>query len=319
MTEEMKSIELLMLGPLAATERAMEPVFTLHRAWRPETEKRLDELALRVRGIVNFTTTGWRIDGPFLERFPKVEIIANMGVGYETVDMAACRARGVVLVNTPGTSRVDVAEMAIGMMLALGRDFAHGERHVRSGRWLKGRAPTVHRVSGQAVGILGLGQIGAEVARLAAALGMSVLYHNRKPRKDASPAYSYVSSLSELASRANYLVLAAPGGPETDRIVDARVLEALGPDGVLINVGRGTLVDESALIEALQRKTIKAAGLDVFSREPDVPAAFFALDNVLLQPHRGGDTFEALDDQARLGVENLRRHFTGQPVLTPVS
>jgi lactate dehydrogenase-like 2-hydroxyacid dehydrogenase len=313
---DLKKIELLMLGALGATERAIDPVFTLHRAWLPETKAKLDGLAPRVRGIVNFSTTGWKIDQAFFERFPKVEIVANMGVGYETVDVPACRARGVVVVNTPGANKIDVAEVALGMMIALGRDFAAGDRHVREGKWPRGRAPTVHRLKGQTVGVLGLGQIGLEVARLAAAFGMEVAYHNRKRRTDAP--YRYVDSLLELAKLSDYLVVAAPASPETKNIVNRSILEALGPEGTLINVGRGTLVDEAALLEMLQQKKLKAAGLDVFAQEPSVPEGFFALDNVLLQPHRGGDTFEALDDQAQLGLNNLRNHFTGQPVLTPV-
>jgi len=308
----MEKPEILMLGPMPSVEREIDPLFTVHKVWlAKDAAKLMQEVSQRVRAIVTYSTTGYAVNAEFLERFPKVEMAANIGVGYESIDMKAARARKLVVTNTPGSNKVDVAELAMGMILAVGRDMAGGDAHVRAGKWPKGRAATVHRVSGQTVGILGLGHIGVELARIAVAFGMKVQYHNRKRRGDMP--YEYVPSLIDLAKAADYLVLAAPGGPGTMKMVNRAVLEALGPEGVLVNVGRGTLVDEDALLDMLESRRIKAAALDVFAQEPQMSERFFKLDNALLQPHRGGDTFEALEGQGKLVADNLRMHFAGQP------
>jgi len=309
----MEKPEILMLGPMPSVEREIDPLFTVHKVWlAKDRDKLMQELAQRVRAIVTYSTTGYAVNAEFLARFPKVEMAANVGVGYESIDMQAARARQLVVTNTPGSNKVDVAELAMAMVLAVGRDMAGGDAHVRAGKWPKGRAPTVHRVSGQTMGILGLGHIGVELARIAAAFGMKVLYHNRRRRDDVP--YEYAPTLIDLAKAADYLVLAAPGGPDTAKMVNRQVLEALGPEGVLVNVGRGTLVDEEALLDLLESRGIKGAALDVFAREPHMSERFYRLDNVLLQPHRGGDTFEALAGQGRLVADNLRSYFEGKPV-----
>jgi lactate dehydrogenase-like 2-hydroxyacid dehydrogenase len=313
----MEKPEVLMLGAMPRVEQAIDPLFTVHKPWQHKNPDGLmQEVSQRVRGVVTWSTTGVAINADFLARFPRVEIVSNIGVGYESIDVPAMRAKKVVVTYTPGSNSVDVAEQALGMVLAVGRDMLAGDAHVRAGKWPKSRAPTVHRVSGQTLGILGLGHIGLEVARLAMAFGMTVKYHNRKRRDDVP--YEYVPTLIELAKASDYLVVAAPGGPETNKLVSREVLQALGPEGTLVNVGRGTLIDEDALLDLLESGGIRAAALDVFAQEPHMSERFFALPNVLLQPHRGGDTFEALIAQAKLVADNLRLHFDGQPALTPV-
>jgi lactate dehydrogenase-like 2-hydroxyacid dehydrogenase len=257
------------------------------------------------------------MDKAMLSQLPKLEIIANMGAGFESIEMGEARAHGVIVTNAGGVNAVDVAEFTIGLLLSVSRAILIGDRYIRAGNWASmGRMAMTHRVSGRPMGIIGLGNIGCEIAKRAAAFDMPVLYHNRRARNDV--AYPYVADIAELARQVDFLVVATPGGPATRHLVDGRVLDALGQDGILINIARGSVVDQAALIDALTLGKIAGAGLDVFDGEPNVPAELIALSNVVLQPHQAGATIEGVEAAMDLAVRNLRAHFAGQPVLTPV-
>ncbi len=247
---------------------------------------------------------------------PRLKLIAVYGVGYDKVDVAAARARGIAVTNTPGPTDGCVADMAFGLLLAAARGIVAGDRFVRAGRWMQGAFPLMPRIHSRTVGILGMGRIGQEIARRAAGFGMPVLYHNRRPV--AGAAHGYRASLMELARDSDVLVVACPGGEATRGIVDAAVLRALGPRGIVVNIARGSIIDEAALAEALRTGGIAAAGLDVFEREPEVTAALLDLPNVVLMPHRGGGTVETWEECAALVLDNLRAHFAGRALPTPI-
>jgi lactate dehydrogenase-like 2-hydroxyacid dehydrogenase len=248
---------------------------------------------------------------------PRLEIIVNMGVGYESVDLALARTRGIVVTNAGSVNAVDVAESAFGLILDVGRGISAGDRYVRAGHWAAGRMKMTHRVTGRKLGILGMGAIGREIAKRAVAFEMRVFYHNRRPAPD-SP-HVYCESAEALARAVDVLVVAAPGGEQTRHMVGAAVLDALGPDGVLVNIGRGSVVDQEALIAALRAGRVAGAGLDVFETEPDVPAALLDLPNVVVAPHQAGATYEGVAAAVDVVVENLRAYFAGQPVRNRVA
>jgi hydroxypyruvate reductase len=258
-----------------------------------------------------------RVDESEMARQPGLKLIAVFGAGYDRVDVAAAQARGLVLANTPGVTNTCVADMAMALLLAVSRQVCVGDRHVRGGLWPHGRLPLASRFSGRRLGIFGLGGIGAAIARRAAGFDLEIAYHNRHRREDLP--YKYFDDLAALATWADYLVVACPASPETYRRVDAKVLAALGPAGIVVNIARGSIIDEEALIEALERRTIAGAGLDVFAQEPQVPPRLFALDNVVLAPHVAGSTHETWNEATALLLENLDHYFaTGRP-LTPVA
>lgn len=312
------SVDILMTARMGHIERGLAGKFTVHHMPPPaERPAFLIALAGKIRGIVTWSTGGG-VDEALLQALPKVEIIANLGVGFECVDLAAVKKRGVIVTNAGSVNAADVAEHAVGLMLDAARAISFGDRYVRAGSWAsKGRIKLTHRVSGRKLGIVGLGHIGLEIAKRAAAFDMPIAYHNRKPRKDVS--YRYVTSVLALAEEVDILIVAAPGGQSTHHIINAAVIDALGPEGVLVNVGRGSTVDEAALVAALQSGTLGAAGLDVFENEPHVPRALFDLPNVVVQPHVGGATHEGLQASVDILVENLELHFASKPVRTPVT
>ncbi|MFC3642839.1 2-hydroxyacid dehydrogenase [Aquibium oceanicum] len=271
-------------------------------------------LAAKVRGLAVST----RIDAAFIDAFPALEIIASFGVGYDAVDAGHAAKRGVVVTNTPDVLTEEVADTTIGLLLNTVREFAKAENYLRAGRWVKdGNYPlTEMTLRGRTVGIFGLGRIGRAIARRIEAFGLPVSYHNRN-RVDDVP-YAYHPSLVELAAAVDTLICVAPGGAATEKAVNAQVLEALGPDGVLINVGRGTTVDEPALAKALKDRTIRAAGLDVFADEPNVPEDLLELDNATLLPHVGSASIHTREAMADLVVDNLISWFSNDKALTPV-
>jgi hydroxypyruvate reductase len=258
-----------------------------------------------------------RVDLPEMTRQPGLKFIAVFGAGYDRVDLVAMQERGIALANTPGVTDTCVADMAMALLLATSRQICLGDRHVRAGRWPRGRLPLASRFSGRRLGIFGLGGIGAAIARRAAGFDLEIGYHNRRRRSDVP--YRYFEDLAALAGWADYLVVACPASPETYRRVDAGVLAALGASGILVNIARGSIVDEDALAEALETRTIAGAGLDVFAREPNVPPRLFALDNVVLAPHVAGSTHETWDEASALLVRNLDHFFTTGRPLTPVT
>jgi lactate dehydrogenase-like 2-hydroxyacid dehydrogenase len=259
------------------------------------------------------------MDGPLMDRLPKLQIIGNFGVGYDSVDVAAATERGVVVTNTPGVLDNEVADTALGLLLTTVRELPQSERYLRAGRWeAEGAYPlTKATMEGRRLGILGLGRIGEAIVERAKAFNMVIAgYHNRR-RKDVP--YRYYPTLLELARDVDTLVIVVPGGETTRHLVDADVLAALGPDGILVNIGRGTVVDEKALIEALRSGTIQAAGLDVYEDEPRVPQELIDLDNAVLLPHVGSASIPTRNRMGQLVVDNLASWFETGKAITPVN
>jgi lactate dehydrogenase-like 2-hydroxyacid dehydrogenase len=267
----------------------------------------------RVRGLVQ--GGGTVTPTALLDSLPKLEIVSVFGVGYDGVPIQYCRERGIKVTNTPDVLTDDVADVAVALILMTGRGFVRANRFVHAGEWLRRAPELTTRLSGRVVGILGLGRIGKAIAVRVAAMGMQVAYTGRRPQQVA---YRYVPSLEALASEADFLVVACPGGPATRHLVDARVLAALGSKGTLVNIARGSIVDEAALGRAHADGTIKAAGLDVFEDEPNIPPALLAMDNVVLLPHVGSATRETRQAMGDLCTANLDAWFSQRRTLTLV-
>nr|WP_181449484.1 2-hydroxyacid dehydrogenase [Azospirillum thermophilum] len=294
---------------------AFEAAFTVHRLWEAaDPQALLAEVGPRIRGLAAGGHVP--IDGALMDRLPALELVANFGVGYDKVDVAAAAARGVVVTNTPDVLTEEVADLALGLLLATVRRLPQADRFLREGRWLKGAFPLSTSLRGRTIGILGLGRIGKAVARRCEAFGLEVAYHGRHRQEDV--AYRYFGSLVEMARDVDVLIVVTPATAQTERLVNAEVLGALGPDGILINVARGSVVDERAVIDALREKRILAAGLDVFEDEPRVPEELIALDNTVLLPHIGSASVHTRQAMGQLVVDNLRSWFAGQGPLTPV-
>ncbi|MFG1816167.1 2-hydroxyacid dehydrogenase [Kribbella sp. NPDC049174] len=273
-------------------------------------------LAKRRDEIVAVAAGGTRIDGAFLDRLPNVRIVASFGVGYDQIDATAAAERGVVVTNTPGVLDDEVADTALGLLLMTVRELPQAERYLRAGKWQDGPYPlTKATLHGRRMGILGLGRIGQAIADRVTPFGVSVAYHNRR-RKDVD--YRYYPSLVEMARDVDILMIVIPGGDNTRHLVNAEVLEALGPDGILINVARGTVVDEAALVDALRSGTILSAGLDVFEAEPTVHPGLLDLPNAVLLPHVGSATIPTRNAMGNLVVENLLNWLTYGTPITPV-
>ena len=258
-----------------------------------------------------------RVDEALMARLPNLRIVANFGVGYDTVDAAAAARRGVIVSNTPDVLNEEVADLTLGLLLATVRQIPQADRFVRDGNWLKGAYPLGPTLRGRTVGIVGMGRIGKAIARRLEAFAVPVVYHSRRRQPDVD--LPYFASLLDMAREVSVLVVIVPGGAATRHLVDAAVLAALGPDGILINVARGTVVDETALLEALKSRALLAAGLDVFEKEPHVPEAFFGLDNVVLLPHVGSSTHHTRTAMGQLVVDNLVSWFAGKGPVTPVA
>ncbi len=273
----------------------------------------------RVAGEVGALAIGGhiKVDGAFMGQFPKLQIVSSFGVGYDAIDAAWASEHDVVVTNTPGVLDEEVADTTLGLVLATVRQFPAAERHLRAGRWLSGAFPLSHTLRGRTLGILGLGRIGKAIARRAEAFGLAIAYHGRRPQDGVS--YPYHATALELAENCDILVVITPGGADTRHLVDAAVLKALGPSGILINVARGSVVDEDALIEALRSKTILGAGLDVFAEEPKVPQALLDLDHVVLLPHVGSASQHTRDAMGQLVVDNILSWRADRPPLSPVA
>lgn len=309
---------LLMVGPLLPDLVAdLESRYHVHRLWEAaDADALLREHGPSIRGIA--TSGRFGATRELINALPALEGIFSFGVGYDTIDIAAAQARGVVVTNTPGVLDACVADTALALMLAAPRRIAQADRFVRDGRWPSEGFPLGTRLTGKRCGIVGLGNIGLQIARRAAAFDMDILYTNRKPRADAPAGYTYCPNIEALAAQCDFLVLAVPGGDATRHMVNAKVLDALGPQGWLINIARGTVVDEAALVAALQDKRIAGAGLDVFENEPATPAALNAMDNVVMLPHIASGTHETRRAMAELTVANLDGWFREEKVLTRV-
>jgi len=296
-------------------EAALDAAYTVHRLPTDDRDAFLAEVGPRVRGVA--TWAGFGLPNDIIDALPKLEIIAVNGVGLDKVDLDYARARGIAVASTPDVLTEDVADLAIGLWLAAVRRIAAADRFVRAGDWgVKPAFALTPRASGRRVGILGLGKIGSAIAARAAPFSAEVAYSSRHPVKDSG--LRYFTDPIALADWADVLFVIVPGGPATQNLVGAEMIAALGPTGVLINVARGSVVDEAALVAALVEGRLGAAGLDVFADEPHVPEALLALDNVVLQPHLGSATVEGRGEMADLVLANLAAHFAGQPLPTPV-
>jgi lactate dehydrogenase-like 2-hydroxyacid dehydrogenase len=311
--------EVLLFGPLKPRiVTGLESGFTVHKlAEAQDRETFLADVAPRVRGIAS-TLSSIRIDGDFMGRFPKLEILSTFGVGYDHVDVTWAAAHGVTVTNTPEVLTEEVADTALGLLLDTVREFSQAERYLRAGKWKEKAYPlTRATLRNRTVGLVGMGRIGQAIARRLEAMQVPVVYHSRRPA--AGVRYRHYPKLIEMARDADVLLVITPGGPETKNLINAEVLKALGPEGILINMARGSVVDEAALIKALQDKTIMSAGLDVYLREPEVPAELLAMDHIVLFPHLGSATIHTRERMDQLVVDNLLAWDAGMPPLTPVA
>jgi lactate dehydrogenase-like 2-hydroxyacid dehydrogenase len=308
--------EILSVAPMyAPCMERLERELRVHRLFEaPDPDALLAEVGPRIRGVqaTGFST----VPATLIDALPRLEIVSVFGVGYDGVDAAAARRRNVIVTNTPGVLDDCVADLAIGLVIAAARRLCAGDRYVRAGRWLAAPMPLAARVSGKRLGVLGLGRIGRVIAKRASGFDMRIAYHSRRPV--AGVPYRYCATPVELAEESDFLVVITPGGAATKGLVDEAVLRALGPNGVLVNVARGSVVDERALVRCLQEGALGGAGLDVFADEPRVPEALLTMDNVVLQPHVGSATHETRRAMGDLVVDNLLAHFAGRPALTPV-
>ena len=301
----------------------LSPLFAARIRERHELLDRLHEtdpaafaaVAPRIRAVAAGGDS--RVDAELIARLPALEIVSVMGVGYDGIDVAAARARGAVVTHTPDVLNDEVADLAIGMMLCAARQLPAADRYVRAGDWeARGPMPLARKMSGARLGIVGMGRIGQAIATRAAAFGMPIAYTARSA-KPALP-YRFVASVEALAAESDFLVVITPGGAGTRHLVDAAVLKALGPKGILVNVARGSVVDEAALVDALEQGTLGGAALDVFEDEPRVPARLKALPHVVLAPHIGSATHATRQAMADLAFANLEAQLAGRPLPTPV-
>lgn len=300
--------DLLILAP--QPEFLMEPLrssFTCH-------EKLSPEFAARIRAVVGAGGTDYA--RATLERLPALEIIAVNGVGYDGVPLAYCQERGIRVTNTPDVLTEDVADTALALVLMTARKLVQANRFLHAGAWQRGQFELATKPGGKRAGIIGLGRIGKAIARRLEQIGMEIGYHGRTLQPDVP--FRHFRTHLDLAAWCDFLIVVCPGGAGTRHLVDAEVLRALGAEGTLINIARGSIVDESALVAALEQGVIKAAGLDVFENEPHVPEALLRMEQVTLLPHIGSATLETRQAMASLVVRNLQAHFAGEPLITPV-
>ncbi|MBX9710686.1 MAG: 2-hydroxyacid dehydrogenase [Xanthobacteraceae bacterium] len=309
--------DLLIYGPSKALiENGLSPQFATHIFKSLEDVERLaPDMAARIRGVA---VTGLvQANGKMLARFPKLEIVSSFGVGYDHVDVNYAREHNVIVTNTPDVLTEEVADTALGLLIATVREFIPAERYVREGKWAGGNFRlSPGSLRDRTVGMVGMGRIGQAIARRLEASLVPVVYHSRRPAEGVKN--RHYPSLIEMAKDVDTLVLITPGGASTAKMINAEVLKVLGPRGVVINVARGSVVDEEALIAALKDGTIAAAGLDVFAHEPNVPQALRDLENVVLLPHIASASVATRNAMDQLVVDNLKAWFAGKPPLTPV-
>lgn len=311
---------LLMTGPMMPLiEKGVEAAFAVQRLQEaPDREALLARIAPEVQAVCTGGHTGVKTDAAMMARMPRLQIVGNFGVGYDSIDVATAASRGIVVTNTPDVLTEEVADTTLGLLLSTVREFYNAETWLRQGRW--GREGDYRLTPGslreRTVGIVGLGRIGKAIARRCEAFGLAISYYGRSRQADVP--YRYYGDLVALAGDVDILIVATPGGPATRNLIDAPVLAALGPRGIFINISRGSVVDEPALIEALRTRKIMAAGLDVFMNEPNPDPAFLSLDNVTLLPHVGSASVYTRDAMGQLVVDNLTAFAAGQAPTTPV-
>jgi hydroxypyruvate reductase len=299
----------------AGTMATLQSEFTAHLlSEAPDRNAFLRQHASGVRGLATFGPMP--VDGKLMDALPKLEIISNFGVGVDAINLPDARQRKIIVTNTPDVLNDCVADTALALVLNTVRKFPQSEGYLRAGHWAsRGPYPLTTSLGGKTLGILGLGRIGEAIAKRAIACGMKIRYHNRNKKDVPHP---YDPDPVTLAQNSDVLMVVTPGGPETNRLVNSKVLDALGREGYLVNIARGSVVDEPVLLRYLREKKIAGAGLDVFADEPRVPPEFFTLENAVLFPHVASATVETRKAMGDLQIENLRRHFAGKPVLTRV-
>ena len=309
-------IPIVIYGPLSSyLEEQLKGRFQTHQLDADVDPAGLPDVVREARALVSFGSVG--ASAAMMDALPRLEMIGLFSVGYDKVDVAHAKAKGIKVSNTPDVLTDDVADLAVGLIYAAVRNIAANDRMVRSGGWARGgTVPLSGSVTGRRIGILGLGRIGQAIARRLEPVASEIIYHNRRPVPGAP--YRYVADRIAFARESEVMIVATSGGPEARRLVDAAMLEALGPQGVLINISRGSVVDEDALVAALTEGRISGAGLDVFAQEPHVPETLFAMDNVVLQPHQGSATVNTRKAMADLVLANLDAWAAGKPLITPV-
>ena len=312
------AVEILQIGPYPEwDQQPLDAVFTMHRYFEADDKKALlAAVGSNVRGIATRGELG--ADRALIEALPKLEVISVYGVGYDAVDLAACRERGIRVTNTPDVLTKDVADLGVAMMMVQSRGMIGAEKWVRDGSWAaKGLYPLKNRVFGRKAGVLGLGRIGFEVAKRLAGFDMDIAYSDVSA-KDYAPDWTFIESPVELAQHADFLFVTLAASTQTRHIVGREVVEAVGPEGMIINISRAANIDEEALLDALEQGRLGSAELDVFEGEPKLNPRFLELDNVLLQPHHASGTFETRKAMGKLVRDNLIAHFSGADLLTPV-
>ncbi|WP_150293075.1 2-hydroxyacid dehydrogenase [Sphingobium estronivorans] len=309
-------IPIVVLGPLYPyLDDALARRFIVHAVAADADPAALPPQVREAWALVSFGSVG--ASAAIMDALPRLEMIGLFSVGYDKVDVDHARAKGIRVTNTPDVLTDDVADLAVGLLYATVRHIAAHDRMVRAGDWARGVRPALcGRVTGKRIGILGLGRIGRAIARRLEPVAGEILYHNRRPAADT--AYRYVADALDFAAQSDVIIVATSGGPEARRLVDAAMLDALGPAGFIVNISRGSVIDEDALVAALADRRIAGAGLDVFADEPHVPEALFAMDHVVLQPHQGSATIETRKGMADLVLANLDAWAAGEPLLTPV-
>jgi lactate dehydrogenase-like 2-hydroxyacid dehydrogenase len=293
---------------------ALKSQFEVHVNTNVDDPAAFASLAPRITG---FAASGEsKVPGSLISQMPNLKVISVFGVGYDGVDVAAAAKQGVGVSHTPDVLSDDVADLAMGLLLATSRGIARADQHVRQGQWPKAGMSLATKVTGARLGIVGLGRIGKAIAKRAGAFDMSIAYTARSEKKDSG--FTFYASVVDLARNVDFLVVITPGGEGTKHLINAQVLEALGSKGFLINVARGSVVDEEALVNALQKGTIAGAGLDVFANEPNVPEALWSMPQVVLTPHIASATVETRHAMANLAFENMKAGVAGAPLITPV-
>ena len=310
--------EVVLVGPLKpVVVKGLDAICAVHKAAEAKDHEAFFKAHSGVLAIA-CSDTAYRIPGTLMAHFPKLELVSSFGVGYDHMDVKYAAAHNIVLTNTPNVLTEEVADTALGLLLSTVRELPQAERYVRAGKWKERGYPlTKATLRNRSVGMVGMGAIGQAIARRLEAFGVPVVYHTRTPRPEIG--YKHFANLVEMARTVDILMVIVPGGPGTANMISADVLDALGRDGILINMARGSVVDEPALIKALQEKRIMTAGLDVFAKEPNVPAELIAMDNVVLFPHLGSASVYTREKMDQVVVDNIAAWAAGKPPLTPVA
>ncbi len=307
---------LLITGPMyPLTLAELEKTYDAHRLWTaPDKEALVASLADKLTAVASSNSGG--IDAALMAQLPHLKVISHFGVGYDTVDVDTAKKRGIPVTNTPDVLTEEVADLALALVLATIRKVPQGDRYVREGKWLKASMPLTESLQKKTVGIIGAGRIGQAIGKRCEAVGVTLAYQG--PNKKSNLPWTYYKDPVELAKACDVVIAACPGGEATRGLVSRAVIDAIGPKGFLVNIARGSVVDEPALIEALQQNRIAGAGLDVFVDEPRVPEAFMTMENVVLQPHVASATHDTRNAMGQLVIDNLAAHFAGKALVTPI-